>query len=263
VRIDVSADSGDIPPIAGAAAALREVLMNLVLNAIDALPAGGTVKLRTWRDARGVSCAVSDTGTGMSPEVKRRALEPFFTTKGPKSTGLGLSVNYGIIGAHGGTMAIESAPGRGTTVTFTLPPASGAKTARSAPPLAIPQTPLRILLIDDDGPIREVIADILREDGHQVEEAGHGRDGLARMRDGASLDLVITDLGMPDVTGWDVIRAAKDQQPPMAIGLVTGWGDDPDGRPTDCARPDFVLAKPVTHAALRLALGRVAGLLAK
>jgi signal transduction histidine kinase len=132
VRIDVTVEPGAIPPIAGEAAALREVLMNLLLNAIDALPTGGAVTLRTWRDASGVSCAVSDTGTGMSPEVQRRALEPFFTTKGPKSTGLGLSVNYGIIGAHGGTMAIASMPGRGTTVTFTLPPASAGPAAHVA-----------------------------------------------------------------------------------------------------------------------------------
>lgn len=261
LRIAVTAELGEIPPVAGEAAALREVLMNLVLNAIDALPTGGTVTLRTWRDASGVSCAVSDTGIGMSPEVQRRALEPFFTTKGPKSTGLGLSVNYGIIGAHGGTMAIESTLGRGTTVLFTLPPSTAIEARRPAPAPDLGRAPLRILIIDDDLPIREVIADILREDGHHVEEAGHGRDGLARMRDGAGLDLVITDLGMPEVTGWDVIRAAKEHQPPFRIGLVTGWGDDPDGRPADCPRPDFVLAKPVTHAALRLALGRVAAML--
>ena len=261
LRIDVTAELGEIPPVAGEAAALREVLMNLVLNAIDALPGGGAVTLRTWRDASGVTCAVSDTGIGMSAEVQRRALEPFFTTKGPKSTGLGLSVNYGIIGAHGGTMAIESTPGRGTTVAFTLPPACGTEARRPSLSSDTPLTPLRVLIIDDDLPIREVIADILREDGHQVEEAGHGRDGLARMREGAALDLVITDLGMPEVTGWDIIRAAKEHRPPFPIGLVTGWGDDPDGRPPDCPRPDFVLAKPVTHAALRLALGRVAAML--
>jgi GAF domain-containing protein len=261
IRIDVTAEPGDIPPVAGEAAALREVLMNLVLNAIDALPTGGSVRLRTWRDAGGVHCAVNDTGVGMSPEVQRRALEPFFTTKGPKSTGLGLSVNYGIIGAHGGTMGIESVPGAGTTVRFTLPPATDSERTPRAPAPAVPRAALRILVIDDDLPIREVIAEILREDGHHVEEAGHGRDGLARMHDVMPLDVVITDLGMPDVTGWDIIRAAKDHQPPFPIGLVTGWGDDPDGRPADCPRPDFVLAKPVTHAALRLAVGRAAALL--
>jgi len=263
LRIDVTAELGNIPPIAGEAAALREVLMNLVLNAIDALPTGGAVTLRTSHDASGVTCAVSDTGTGMSPEVQRRALEPFFTTKGPKSTGLGLSVNYGIIGAHGGTMAIDSTLGRGTTVSFTLPPVTGREAKRAVPSPTVAGTPLRILVIDDDLPIREVIADILREDGHQVEEAPHGRNGLERMRGGAALDLVITDLGMPEVTGWDIIRAAKDHRPPFPIGLVTGWGDDPDGRPADCPRPDFVLAKPVTHAALRLAVGRAAAMLGK
>jgi signal transduction histidine kinase len=257
ISIDVAVDLGEIPPIAGEAAALREVLMNLLLNAIDALPAGGKVVVRTWSDARGVSCAVSDTGIGMAPEVQRRALEPFFTTKGPKSTGLGLSVNYGIVGAHGGTLTLESEPGRGTTVQFTLP-AAGPVDRRRPPESAAAPAALRILVIDDDPPIREVIADLLREDGHAVEEVGNGRDGLARVRNGGPLDLVITDLGMPEVTGWDVIRAAKDRRPPMAIGLVTGWGDDPDGRPADCARPDFVLAKPVSHAALRLALGRIA-----
>lgn len=263
ISIDVAVDLGQIPPIAGEAAALREVLMNLLLNAIDALPAGGKVVVRTWSDEGGVSCAVSDTGTGMSPEVQRRALEPFFTTKGPKSTGLGLSVNYGIIGAHGGTLRIESEHGHGTTVKFTLPAAGPLETKRPHPEPGAAQASLRILVIDDDQPIREVIADLLREDGHHVEEVGHGRDGLARLRNGGPLDLVITDLGMPEVTGWDIIRAAKDHRPPLPTGLVTGWGDDPDGRPADCSRPDFVLAKPVSHAALRLALGRIAPRTAK
>jgi CheY-like chemotaxis protein len=190
-------------------------------------------------------------------------LEPFFTTKGPKSTGLGLSVNYGIIGAHGGTLRIESEQGHGTTVKFTLPAAGPLETKGPHPEPAAARAALRILVIDDDQPIREVIADLLREDGHHVEEVGHGRDGLARLRDDGTLDLVITDLGMPEVTGWDIIRAAKDHHPPLPIGLVTGWGDDPDGRPADCSRPDFVLAKPVSHSALRLALGRIAPLTAK
>lgn len=259
ISIDVSVDAGQILPVAGEAAALREVLMNLLLNAIDALPVGGTVVLRTWSDASRICCAVSDTGTGMSPEVQQRALEPFFTTKGPKSTGLGLSVNYGIVRAHGGTLAIESAPGRGTTVTFTLPAARPSETKVQSPPEAAARgAPLRVLVIDDDLNVRETIADILRGDGHEVEEVGHGRDGLARLHNGAALDLVITDLGMPEVTGWDIIRAANDRRPPVPIGLVTGWGDDPEGRPADCPGPDFVLAKPLTHAALRLALSRIA-----
>jgi GAF domain-containing protein/CheY-like chemotaxis protein len=256
--IEVVFDLGPVQLVAGEAAALREVLMNLVLNAIDALPAGGTVMLRTWSAGDQVACAVSDTGIGMSADVQRRAFEPFFTTKGPKSTGLGLSVNYGTIRAHGGTMSIDSAPGRGTTVTFTLPAATRPEQRPPATEAEAPVAPLRILVIDDEPAVRETISDLLREDGHQVEEVGHGRDGIARFRNGGAFDLVITDLGMPEVTGWDVIRAAKDQSPPLSIGLVTGWADDLDGRPGDCPQPDFVIGKPLGHAALRLALAKVA-----
>jgi GAF domain-containing protein/CheY-like chemotaxis protein/anti-sigma regulatory factor (Ser/Thr protein kinase) len=259
ITLDVAVDLGPIPAVAGDAAALREVLVNLLLNAVDALPAGGRITVKTWHDARGVCCAVADTGVGMSPEVQRRALEPFFTTKGPKSTGLGLSVNYGIIGAHGGTLTIDSAPGRGATVTFTLPVADASTPAprRDEAPASAPAA-LRILVIDDDPTIREVIADILRDDGHHVEEAAHGREGVARLAERDGPDLVVTDLGMPEVTGWDVIRAAKQRTPPLPVVLVTGWGDDPEDRPADCPPPDFALAKPVRHNALRLALSRVA-----
>jgi GAF domain-containing protein len=257
--IEVVFELGPVPLVAGEAAALREVLMNLLLNAIDALPAGGTVTLRTWSAGDQVACAVADTGIGMSTDVQRRAFEPFFTTKGPKSTGLGLSVNYGIIRAHGGTMAIDSAPGRGTTVSLTLPAATRHQARPPATETEAPvAAPLRILVIDDEPAVRETISDLLRADGHEVEEVGHGRDGIARLRSGGAFDLVITDLGMPDVTGWDVVRAARDQSPPVSIGLVTGWADDLDGRPADCPQPDFVLGKPLAHAALRLALAKVA-----
>ena len=111
----------DLPPIIGNAAALREVLMNLMLNAVEALPKGGEITLRTFSEDGWVGLAVSDTGVGMSPEVRERVLEPFFTTKGPRSTGLGLSSSYGILQRHGGKLMIESAESRGTTVTVRLP----------------------------------------------------------------------------------------------------------------------------------------------
>ncbi len=121
IRIQASLEPGQIPAITGDPTSLREVLMSLLLNAIDALPKGGRITVRTWASTQGVHGSVADTGEGMSEKVRRRALEPFFTTKGPKSTGLGLSVTYGIIQRHGGDLAIESAEGQGTTVTFRLP----------------------------------------------------------------------------------------------------------------------------------------------
>jgi signal transduction histidine kinase len=249
-----------VPAVAGEAAALREVLVNLLLNAVDAMPVGGTVRMRTWADADAVHCAVTDTGTGMTPEVQRRAFDPFFTTKGPKSTGLGLSVNDGIIRAHGGALAIDSEPGRGTTVRFHLPIARTFTTARPQPPVIVGESSarLRILLVDDETEVRAALAEMLREEGHQVAEAEDGPAGLARLGQGPACDLMLTDLGMPGLTGWEVVNAAKRARPGLIVGLVTGWGDDLDGKPGPCAPPDFVLAKPITQTALRLALARVA-----
>src|SRR5262245_558737 len=121
IAVEVTLEPGVIPSITGDPSALREVLVNLILNALDAMPDGGRVTITTWASAEHVYCRVSDTGNGMSPEVKQRALEPFFTTKGVKSTGLGLSVNYGILQRHGGALTLESEPGRGTEVTLSLP----------------------------------------------------------------------------------------------------------------------------------------------
>jgi signal transduction histidine kinase len=119
--IDVTVESGAVPPAIGETAPVREALMNLVLNAIDAMPEGGRATIRTWVDAGHVRCAVIDTGVGMLEDVRRRALQPFFTTKGPKRTGLGLSVAYGAVQRYGGALEIDSAPKRGTTVTISLP----------------------------------------------------------------------------------------------------------------------------------------------
>jgi len=123
IRVEVDLDQGAIPDVTGDPSSLREVLVNLILNALDAMPDGGRITISTWPDDEHVYCRVSDTGTGMSPEVQQRALEPFFTTKGVKSTGLGLSVNYGILQRHGGSLSIESEQGRGTAVTLRLPAA--------------------------------------------------------------------------------------------------------------------------------------------
>jgi signal transduction histidine kinase len=119
--IEVAVEAGSVPPAVGEPAPIREALMNLLLNAIDAMPDGGRTTVKTWVEGHRVRCAVTDTGLGMSDEVRRRAIQPFFTTKGPKSTGLGLSVAYGAVQRYGGALEIESAPERGTTVTISLP----------------------------------------------------------------------------------------------------------------------------------------------
>src|SRR2546425_2158326 len=163
IRIDTALDLGTIRPVAGELAPLREVLMNLLLNGIDAMPAGGRLILKTWMTGLDGHCAVSDTGAGMSERGRHRALDPFFTTKGPKSTGLGLSVTYGIVQRHNGKLEINSAPGRGTTVTITLP-ATGMTTPVPAvavsPDLTEPSH-LRALIVDDEPEVRSALADML------------------------------------------------------------------------------------------------------
>jgi GAF domain-containing protein/ActR/RegA family two-component response regulator len=258
VTIDMRLEAGAIPPIQAEAAALREVLMNLILNAIDALPQGGAVTIRTSLADDAVHCEVTDTGVGMTPDVQKHALEPFFTTKGFQSTGLGLSVNYGIVRRHGGELTIESAPGEGTSVRFWLP--TGAPAPRPAAPAPAPMpvaTALRILVIDDEPRVREVVSEVLEGQGHTVVAAAGGPEGLRQLEADGGFDLVLTDLGMPGMTGWEVALAAKAKSPGIRVGLMTGWGAHPAAKPDERAAADFVLAKPVTLEGLRAALAYV------
>jgi CheY-like chemotaxis protein len=199
-----------------------------------------------------VHCAVSDTGAGMSDEVRQRALDPFFTTKGPKSTGLGLSVTYGIVQRHNGKLEIDSAPGRGTTVTITLP-ATGITTPASAvavsPDLTAPSH-LRVLIVDDEPEVRSALADMLGTAGHTAFQAAGGREALAWLDAGQPVDLVLTDLGMPGMMGSEVARAIRGRWPHLKIGLMTGW-DETEGLATDeISMVDFTLAKPFELKAL-------------
>jgi signal transduction histidine kinase len=253
--IEARADLGEVPSVSGLAGLLREALVHLVRNAIDALPAGGRITARTWSTGREVHCSVADTGVGMTDEVRRRAPVPFFTTKGSDHAGLGLSLAVAIVRRHGGEVAIDSAPGRGTVVTVSLPagvavPAGGA--TRSEAP-----EPLTILLIDDDAEVRAVFADMLATEGHAVIQAPGGRAALDRLARGEAVDLVLTDLGMSGMTGWEVARAVKARWPSLPVGLVTGWGERAHGTAEERSRVDFVLAKPFSPDTLRDALARV------
>ncbi len=255
IEIDVRLEPGDVPPAAGDPAPLREVLMNLIFNAIEALPHGGEVAITTWAEDKAVFCSVVDTGTGMAPSVQKRAMEPFFTTKGFASTGLGLSVAYGIIRRHGGELSIDSVENRGTTVTFRLIAADPAQPSDTTPPAALSEK-LRILLIDDDPQVRAVVGELLTMNGHTVIAAGGGLEGLARLDGDDVIDLVLTDLGMPGMTGWDVARAAKARRPDIRVGIITGWGEEERSRFEEQAVADFVLQKPITRAVLMAAIAQ-------
>ncbi len=257
--IEIVTDLGPIPPIAGNGAALRELLTNVIFNAVDAMPQGGTLTLSTRRSAREhdrVELAVIDTGIGMTEEVRRRCLEPFFTTKGDRGSGLGLSMVYGIVERHNGTVSIESRQGHGTTFLFTFPEdTSGAVTLAPAPAQTV--RPLRILVVDDQPVQCELISHALQRDWHTIAVASNGREALATFRR-QDFDLVITDKAMPGMNGDQLAVAVKGLEPQTRVILLTGFGgsvdDDPDGQSEFV---DLVLAKPASLAEMRAAIAKV------
>ena len=230
--------------VAGHASELREVFTNLVLNALDAMPWGGTLTLSS-RDVDDQVCIrVADTGVGMDAETRGRIFDPFFTTKPVKGTGLGLSVAYGIITRHHGRIEVESEPGRGSVFCVWLPVAQ----APPAEPEGAPDVPLRrlrVLAVDDEEPVVQVLGDLLAVLGQDVEIALGGAAGLERYSP-ERFDVVFTDLGMPDVNGWDVLQAVKSRSPDTPVVIVTGWGAQIEGGALHARGADHLVPKPFT-----------------
>ena len=258
----VSDLASELPRILGAENEVRDAVTNLLLNAVDALPDGGTITLRTRFDARDreVVVEVQDTGIGMSEITRSRCLEPFFTTKGERGSGLGLPMVFGMAQRHGGQLEIESELGKGTTMRLRLPSApSGMSSSESAP--AAPQHPLRILLIDDDPLLLRSLRDALELDEHEVLTAEGGQAGIdtfaAEQVAGRKLDAVITDLGMPYIDGRKVAVRIHQLSDTVPIIMLTGWGHRlvaTDDQPEFVSR---VLSKPPKMAELRATLAEL------
>jgi len=207
--ITVQMDLAKLPPIAGNAAELREVATNLIFNAVDAMPAGGTITLRSSAEDGWAVLEVSDTGSGMTEEVRHRCLEPFFSTKGEKGTGLGLSMVFGIIGRHEGSVAIESTLGKGTTFRIRLPAmADGSEAADDATGKL--GRSLRVLLVDDEPVSRGVLSSYLAGDGHQVVTAVDAEQAMSLFALG-EFDLVITDHAMPGMNGLQLAATVREK----------------------------------------------------
>jgi CheY-like chemotaxis protein len=248
-RIELTFEPGALPAVSGRNSELREVVTNLILNAVDAVPRGGRVAIRTWGEPGRAVVSVGDSGPGMSEDVRGRAFEPFFTTKGVRRLGLGLAVAYGLVSGHGGDITLESSEGRGTTVVFWVPATALVETAAPAP-AGNGERHGRILVVDDEADVREVLADVLLAQGHSVTLAGGGQEALACLeRD--LFDLVITDLGMPDVNGWDVARAVKNGRQGLPVLLLTGWSDAVE---SGVGRVDAVIKKPFDMGKLAAAV---------
>ena len=243
--------------IMGDESELREVLVNIIFNAVDAMPEGGLITLEAAEADGSVSVSISDTGAGMSEEVRTRIFDPFFTTKGKAGLGLGLAVSYGILSRHDGNIDVESEVGRGTTFHITLPKVEAEareclekKEAAEAPsPLQLPYQVrrLRILVVDDEAPLREILGEMLQREGHEVRLAEGGRQAL-ELFDAESFDAVFTDIGMPGMNGWELARSirARDGRVPMAV--ITGWGNAVGTQEQTDAGVNWVVTKPFTAA---------------
>jgi CheY-like chemotaxis protein len=270
IHIDVQADA-DLPPMRGWESELRDALTNLVLNAVDAMPEGGTLALRASAiaDRRGTSptqlqVAVSDTGVGMDEDTRRKCLEPFFTTKGERGSGLGLAMVYGAVERHGGEIDIVSEPHKGTTVRliFAIDSTGGRENGKDALPSRSTRR-LRVLVVDDDPMLLKSLCDTLEADGHQVEAAEGGQAGIdafgAAHQRGEPFTVVLSDLGMPYVDGRKVAAAVKAILPGTPVLLVTGWGQRMNADNELPIHVDRVLSKPPKLVELRRALAELAG----
>ncbi|MEO1478125.1 MAG: ATP-binding protein [Bacteroidota bacterium] len=235
----------ELPDIAGSGTELREVFANLVLNAVQAMPQGGTITVRTYVDeARGVVAEVRDNGSGMPEDVRSRIFEPLFTTKGEKGTGMGLTVSYGIVQEHEGTIEVNSEAGEGTKFTLTFPVATDRAVQITTDPPEPSFHPTeakagRLLVVDDEEMVRSVTGRLLRLKGHEVDEAEGGDKALALIAD-HPYDLVLTDLSMPEMSGRELAFRIRQHHPRQPIILLTGDTDAEDGT----EHVDVVVKKP-------------------
>ncbi len=255
--------AGDLPAVMGVESEIREALTNLFLNAFDAMPEGGVLGLRTFRDEGGrVVAEVSDTGAGMDEETRRRCLEPFFTTKGERGTGLGLPMVFAMAERHGADVEIDSAPGKGTAVRLAFPPSAAVSSEAPRAARAASIVPrMRILVVDDDPLVAKVLKDTLRLDGHDVSTADGGEAGIRAFRAAAGspqpFDVVMTDLGMPNVDGSRVAAAVKAASPATPVVLLTGWGRRLQADSETPPNVDRLLSKPPKLSDLREALAGI------
>ncbi|MCE9518904.1 MAG: response regulator, partial [Verrucomicrobia bacterium] len=254
VSIHVREQLEDVPAVAGEESGVREILTNLIFNAVDAMPNGGILTLRTHSDGEGACFEVSDTGTGMSEEVRARCLEPFFSTKAERGTGLGLAMVFGIVQRHKGKIDIQSELGKGTTFIVSLPRYAGDAMHDKTQNEMAANRPLNILVVDDEPQICDVISAYLGVDGHHVETASGGMSGLQRFLDGR-FDLVITDQAMPGMSGDQMAVAIKQFSPEIPVILLSGFNSPGVNEPLPGI--SAMACKPITMFTLRETINKV------
>lgn len=255
----VDARAGQL--VAGSESELREMMTNLILNAADAITGkNGEIAVRACSSKDQVFLEVSDTGCGMTEEVRRKCLEPFFTTKGEAGTGMGLAMVFGTVNRHGGDIEIESQPGKGTTFRIRLPagtPETAKPATRGVP--TVSRASMRLLVVDDEPSISEMLEKLLTAAGHKVTTASNGAEAL-RLFEPGTFDAVLTDCAMPEVNGKELAAMVKRRAPGQPVIMVTGFGTTMKAMDEKPEGVDILIGKPITQKALTDALARAAEL---
>jgi PAS domain S-box-containing protein len=246
ITISIDTDLKTVPDILATVAEIREVLSNIILNAIEAMPEGGTITIKTEHVENFIILSISDTGTGMSSETKKHLFEPFFTTDKSKGTGLGLSVSYGIIKKFGGNISVESKLNEGSTFTITLPVIKPKTIKKEKANLGHHEGISRdILVIDDEENICALLKEFLNKEGYNVTVAVGGDKGFEMVKKHA-FPIIITDLNMPKISGWELARYVKLKNPETIIIMLSGWEETIQELNAKEPTIDFILQKPVS-----------------
>ena len=244
-------------PVLGNAAELREALLNLCLNALQAMPRGGKLAVSGRRVEEHAVLEIADTGVGMSAEVRERLFEPYFTTKEDGGSGLGLALVFGVVERHGGRIDVASEPEHGTIFELVFPIRGEIADERAVAIEPRPQVESRILVVDDEEPLLDVVARILSGGGHTVQTASTGAAGLKLMAE-QPFDIVLTDLGMPGINGWQLAETIRERGHPVSVVLMTGWGETVSPNEAKERGVDAILPKPVSRDTLLDCVARVA-----
>lgn len=255
ITIRVETDFDPAPRVMGHEAEIREMLTNLVFNSVDAITRNGTLTFRIRNRRKFVALEVADTGSGMSEAVRLRCMEPFYSTKKERGTGLGLGIVYGIVTRHDGRIEIESTLGKGTTVRIAFPVGGREIETEETTILQSTEETVKVLVVEDEPLVREVLEVYLSSDGHEVVLAENGVDGLEKFEAG-QFGLVLTDRAMPEMNGDQLALAIKERSPQTPVVLLTGFGDLMQGEGEKLPGVDMVLSKPFTMASLRDAIAR-------
>ncbi len=256
LSVNVTLTADDDAFVQGNASELREVFVNLIVNAVDAMPEGGSLKICCKRKSERVHLRFADTGMGMKEEVRERVFEPFYTTKGVLGTGLGLAVSYGIVERHQGVFSVESKLGKGTTFFIDLPATDSQETAQDEVRIEATTRSLSILIVDDEEFVRETLAEMLADLHHRVETVASGHAAVSRVAE-SEFDVVFTDLAMPEMDGWEPARAIRKLKPSLPVVLVTGYGATTQAPPGELDLVAGIIGKPFDFDQVTATLVRV------